>query len=245
MSTFIKVLANLTCNAPATTSLLLKSSLVQWMEIQLLSRKSDESIAWAKIVENILVVVDLDQTEHATKGEWQAGLLRCLTSLTVEAGLSQQLIIIIAIYSYALDLVLLRIVSRAMARLDSGKLYSSSNALRALELALERLRAFETSSSITLDSTTTKIHSNLIQESLPPHRSSELHQLTFENVPEAWGRIVESLFSFSMKHNLRGSAWDQVSSRLLIWRASCGEFESPLGEWVRKQAVLCLDDAIS
>lgn len=43
-------------------------------------------MSWLKIIENILVVVDSHQIEHATKGEWELSLLRCLNSLLHEAG---------------------------------------------------------------------------------------------------------------------------------------------------------------
>ena len=69
------------------TSLILKSSLIQWMEVQLLSLKSDECVAWAKIVENILVVVDSEKIEKATRGQWKAGLLRCIGMLLRGSGM--------------------------------------------------------------------------------------------------------------------------------------------------------------
>ena len=54
--------------------------------MQLLALKSDEYVAWAKIIENIVVVVDSDRMEKATRGEWRAGLLRCLLGLLHDAG---------------------------------------------------------------------------------------------------------------------------------------------------------------
>jgi hypothetical protein len=41
----------------------------------------DERVAWIKIIENILVVVDPRVIEQATRGEWQIGLVRCLETL--------------------------------------------------------------------------------------------------------------------------------------------------------------------
>ena len=51
------------------------------MEMQLQAITDDERVAWVKIIENILVVVDAQYIEQATKGEWQVGLVRCLTRL--------------------------------------------------------------------------------------------------------------------------------------------------------------------
>ena len=76
----------MTCHAQATTSLILKSSFIQWMEMQLLSVVDDERIAWTKIIENILLVVDSQHIEQVTKGEWQTGLVRCLGELVKGSG---------------------------------------------------------------------------------------------------------------------------------------------------------------
>lgn len=54
------------------------------MQIQVVN--DDERVAWTKIVENILVVVDAQYIEQSTKGEWQMGLLRCLTKLGEDAS---------------------------------------------------------------------------------------------------------------------------------------------------------------
>lgn len=56
------------------------------MEVQLQTVKVDECTAWVKIVENILLVVDAQKMEQATKGEWRAGVVRCLNSLVQGAG---------------------------------------------------------------------------------------------------------------------------------------------------------------
>ena len=65
-----KVLANLTCIAQATNSLL-KSSLLSWIEVQLL-HSTTESVVWiSKMLENILIVVDKIDAS-STNGEWRS-----------------------------------------------------------------------------------------------------------------------------------------------------------------------------
>lgn len=54
--------------------------------MQLLSVENDERIAWMKIIENVSTVADSQHIEHATKGEWQIGLVRCLGKLIEGAG---------------------------------------------------------------------------------------------------------------------------------------------------------------
>ncbi|KAI5117575.1 hypothetical protein M0805_005637 [Coniferiporia weirii] len=195
----LEVLANLTCHTQATTSLVLKSSLLQWIEMQLLTVKNDENVAWARIIENVLVVVDTEKIEQATNGEWQAVLLRCLTSLLRDA-----------------DITLLHLLTRSMTRLNSERLGHSSIVRRALELAIARLTEYEKNSTL------------------------GLHQLPSEDNLETWGKVVESLWVVSMTHEVKGVVWDQLTSRLLLWRANRGESESSIGEWARKQVVAML-----
>jgi nucleolar pre-ribosomal-associated protein 1 len=78
-----KVLANLTCNAQATNSLILKSALLSWVEVQLLHSTSG-SVAWIRILENILIVVNSNKIEVSTNGEWRFAIGRCLEYLLDE-----------------------------------------------------------------------------------------------------------------------------------------------------------------
>lgn len=78
---FLQVLANLTCITEATMSLLLKSNLLSWVEMQLLTPQEDEGLAWLKILENILVISRSEKLEASTAGEWRACLARCLILL--------------------------------------------------------------------------------------------------------------------------------------------------------------------
>jgi len=73
-----QVLANLTCNAQATTSLILKSSVLTWIEMQLKSVRDSEIIGWVKIMENIMTVVDPAKLEASTGGEWRSAICRCM-----------------------------------------------------------------------------------------------------------------------------------------------------------------------
>ncbi|KAK1230054.1 hypothetical protein PQX77_006870 [Marasmius sp. AFHP31] len=91
----LEVLANLTCISQAVTSLLLKSSLLSWIEIQLLESSVDsesvgtrnkqdqeqqkqEHVAWIKIFENILIYAAKEKLENITRGEWRVTIARCL-----------------------------------------------------------------------------------------------------------------------------------------------------------------------
>lgn len=62
-------------------SLVLKSSLLTWIEIQLMSLVDSERTAWAKILENIIVIAPTTKLESVTDGEWRFTLCRCLALL--------------------------------------------------------------------------------------------------------------------------------------------------------------------
>ena len=57
-------------------SLVLKSSLIKWIELQLLDPRADELLAWAKILENIVTSGDIVRLEQVTNGEWKSATIR-------------------------------------------------------------------------------------------------------------------------------------------------------------------------
>jgi nucleolar pre-ribosomal-associated protein 1 len=77
----VQVLANITCNSQAVTSLVLKSGLLQWIEMQLLNASGEEGVAWVRILQNIIMVVDHVKLESSTNGDWRAVFCRCLSLL--------------------------------------------------------------------------------------------------------------------------------------------------------------------
>lgn len=81
-----KVLANVTCNARATTSLILRHALLPWIEMQLETLSSEEAVAWVRIVENIIVVVNPNKMEAAMRSEWRIVLSRCLRTILYHSG---------------------------------------------------------------------------------------------------------------------------------------------------------------
>jgi nucleolar pre-ribosomal-associated protein 1 len=62
-------------------SLVLRSGLLSWIEMQVSNANGEDGIAWVKILRNIIVVVDAAKVETSTNGQWRAVLCRCLTLL--------------------------------------------------------------------------------------------------------------------------------------------------------------------
>ncbi|KAI0254170.1 ribosome 60S biogenesis N-terminal-domain-containing protein [Lactifluus subvellereus] len=75
----LEILLNLTNSQRITTSLVLKSGLLSWIEMMLLSPREDDCLLWLRILENIIGVVDPVRLESSTGGEWRAGVGRCMT----------------------------------------------------------------------------------------------------------------------------------------------------------------------
>lgn len=85
-----QVLASITANSQAATSLVLRSSLLSWIEIQLISGSSNttevEAPTWLRVMDNILRVVDGEKVETATRGVWRDMIGRCLLVLVKRGG---------------------------------------------------------------------------------------------------------------------------------------------------------------
>jgi hypothetical protein len=73
-------LANLSSNPHSASSLALRSSVISWIEMQLKTKMADdgEYLAWTKILENLLITVDKDRANKATRGEYIVSIARCL-----------------------------------------------------------------------------------------------------------------------------------------------------------------------
>lgn len=231
-------MANLSCHPSATTSLILKSSFLQWMEIQLVMLKRDESIAWAKIIENVLVIVDSEKVEKATGGEWKSAILRCLKYLLQDCGTCTNNKPTLSVLTSVLcaDVTLLRLLSRIMCRIVDGAVSNPAELSSALEVFVARLVLVEEALGASIRDWSHGTRS----DALPPHRSQGLHRLDFGDDLNSWGCIVEDLWRVSMSCDGNGAAWGQLTSRLLVWRAIVGERGSPVGEWARKQTVSML-----
>jgi hypothetical protein len=80
------VLFKLSLNQRAATSLIARSNLFSWLEIQVQQKGSaisDDSIieTWFRIIENLLVSMDTDRIEARTGGVWRGHCIRCLEGL--------------------------------------------------------------------------------------------------------------------------------------------------------------------
>ncbi|KAJ7175823.1 ribosome 60S biogenesis N-terminal-domain-containing protein [Mycena filopes] len=217
-NSILEVLANLTCNAQATTSLILKSSLLHWIEMQLLISTA-EAIAWIKILENILLIVDAQKLESSTAGEWRFVICRCL-SLVLQGTMPPNPE---PIFATAAPVILRLSALPGPSPLTLPEVLQSS--LRGLELLETRL-------DIPHSRVTSK-HSGASLPSMPPHNGQELHVVGDYDALLTWGKSVEYLWQASMTLSEKPLVWDALTCRLLIWRSSVGGEGSAVGEFAR------------
>ncbi|KAF8838207.1 hypothetical protein BDN67DRAFT_955439 [Paxillus ammoniavirescens] len=217
----LEILANLTCNSQACTSLILKSSLLSWIEMQLGDVVDTESIAWLRILENVVFLADTSKLERATGDGWCAIICRCVSSLLQTKNKN------------------LSILDQSAALIVRLSLIPGipDHPLRAvLGHAVEYLRQLEP--SIDLRSRLTPKQDTLAN---PPHPAQGLHDVQATSDPlRTWGEIVEALWRVSMSLEHGTCVWDVLTRKLLIWRAISGDEESQVGEWVRREVIRIL-----
>ncbi|KAJ6559224.1 ribosome 60S biogenesis N-terminal-domain-containing protein [Mycena vulgaris] len=218
-NSILEVLANLTCNTQATTSLILKSSLLHWIEMQLLVSTA-EAIAWIKILENILLVADTQKMESSTRGEWRFVICRCLSLILQGMRRSSKPE---AVFACAAPIVL---------RLSSLPGSSPLALPELLDHCFDGVKLLETHLDIPC-SRTAGLRSASVPD-MPPHNGQDLQVVGEYDPLLTWGKSVEYLWQASMTLSDRPSVWDSLTSRLLIWRSVVGEEGTAVGEWARK-----------
>ncbi|KAF4602702.1 hypothetical protein EYR40_005919 [Pleurotus pulmonarius] len=221
----LDVLANITCNVQATTSLVLKSALLSWIEMQVTNCRNLEAVAWVKILENIMVIVDPSKVESATGCAWREAILRCLLTLLEEA-------------TPTLGLHILRTVAPVVLRLSLLPGTPLQKLPNLLKTCIDTLRVTEENTEVHgLERIVVKAPSTSRD---PPHPSAELFGLEeLEDTDDLhiWGEIVENLWRAGMTVRQLNGAWDALTCRLLVWRSIVGEEGSEVGGWARREVV--------
>ncbi|KDR74243.1 hypothetical protein GALMADRAFT_250000 [Galerina marginata CBS 339.88] len=212
-----EVLANLTCNSQATASLILKSSLLTWIEAQILgSATKTEGVEWIKILENITVVVDLTKIEASTSGEWRVIICRCLEHLLDENCNTSA-----DNFPHAVPVIL---------RLSSLPQASVGGLPHLLDLAVNCLNKIKGHFQAHDHST------NVRPFPCPPHRSQAIHQRL--HLAQFSTRLLEMLWRASMSLDRTSDAWEKLTPRMLLLGNETNSHDA--AEWTRKSVVLNL-----
>ncbi|KAJ7780624.1 ribosome 60S biogenesis N-terminal-domain-containing protein [Mycena maculata] len=221
-NSILEVLANLTCNQQATTSLILKSSLLHWIEMQLLISTA-EAVAWIKILENILLIVEAEKMESSTGGEWRFVICRCLSLILRDLARSLK------------PEVILSSAAPVIFRLSALPGPSPLGLTDLLDYCLSGLQLLEAPLDIPRSRTAVLRKAPLLD--MPPHSGHELQAVADNDPLLTWGKSVEYLWQASMTLSVKPLVWDALTPRLLIWRSLVGEEGSSVGEWARKSTL--------
>ncbi|KAG9316608.1 hypothetical protein JVU11DRAFT_2662 [Chiua virens] len=209
--------------------------------MQLEDSPTRESMAWLRILENILVAADTSKLTRATGHQWHSTLCRCISSLLRNKGDSRAFSSRVdrlygflsgkeptILHQCALVVLRLSLIPDIPGHTLLGVLCRTAEDLRRSESSIELHRL-----PLTRDC--------LQPQPLPPHRAQGLH-----DIPAAveslwmWGQIVETLWRAAMSLDKGTPVWGMLTRRLIVWRALIGEDGSQVGEWARKEAVRAL-----
>ncbi|KIY73323.1 hypothetical protein CYLTODRAFT_485490 [Cylindrobasidium torrendii FP15055 ss-10] len=185
--TILEVLANLTCIPQAVASLVFKSGLLPWIEMQLRDLQDAETTLWLKVLENIMTVGDTAKMETSTGGQWKWTVARCLSSLLKCPSASKQNI--------------LSLGSRILLRLS----HSSDTLVdlrEQLESAMTHFNEMEKTGVAAQSTTSVKL----------PHTKSSLQ----DDADDDWDTIVENLWRVSMTLPEKPPCWDSLTARMLV-----------------------------
>lgn len=237
-------LANVTMHRSPTMSLVLKSGLLAWIDVQLSGpdRHAGNGVEWLRILENVLVVVDPAKMEGGSlKGQWARTIVRCVQSILKEA-----------IESPTTLPTVFPLAVRTVVRLSLIPTLGAQSLCGLLAQCLEAMSIFETNVSQPVDwkaRTAVPQFDDLVPP--PRHSSHGLHdKLMFDEdaMFVVWGRCVESLWRAIMSADpgtsQTTSIWNATTTRLLIWRGLVGPEASPLGEWARVECVRNLEGRV-
>ncbi|KAJ2930741.1 hypothetical protein H1R20_g6371, partial [Candolleomyces eurysporus] len=186
-------LANLTRHRGPTMSLILKSGLLAWIEVQVLGpdRHASFGLEWLRILENVMVVVDVRKMDgSALKGQWVKSVARCVDGILKEA--------------IGTPLVLVNILPlsvRLIARLSRIESIGTQSLGSLIHQALLVLKAFESNVKHRPGSRTPP----LLDEIVPPpqHSSHSLHDKLLALLNH-WGGLE---YFDEQAAGLEGSGW--------------------------------------
>lgn len=81
-----QVLLSLSRSQQAMTSLILRSGLLGWIEIQVPESTAEEDYIWCQILENILLVTQVEKLDTATSKQWRPALNRIICMILRRRG---------------------------------------------------------------------------------------------------------------------------------------------------------------
>ncbi|KAF9445509.1 hypothetical protein P691DRAFT_805556 [Macrolepiota fuliginosa MF-IS2] len=214
-----EVIANLTCNRQAVMNMILKSSFLTWLEMQISPANADDDVKWAKVLGNVTSTVDHTKLDLILKSGWRRNICRCLCILlnriNADATLSSIVPIIFALGKSS-DL--------PIAELEES-----------VHLAVKGLRKFESRLQISSGSENSEM---LLKHELSP--SYAINEISADPNPcRVWLICVTLLWRTSMVFDHKILPWDWLTCRLLAYPCQ-HNLEQTTPGWARREVVQSL-----
>jgi nucleolar pre-ribosomal-associated protein 1 len=239
------------------------------MQLEARTANEGESIAWVKILENVIVTANADKIEKATRGEFHACLTRCLCLLLRPVTVSGKRMLRSCAHhrlrcapetpdTLATQIGLLHIISRVLLRVAVNPAGRSVAVVELLRHASVVLRNFEPLLSWTDEANVwTPSDPTVVPD--PPHRARGLFDIAGAtgdvaghagHALRAWGETVAALWKAAMalgRPAVDVGTWGVLTCRLLLLRASPRSASQPrsrvsIEEWARRETLACLLD---
>ncbi|KAF5363710.1 hypothetical protein D9756_001121 [Leucocoprinus leucothites] len=212
-----EVLANLTCNRGALMSMIFQSSFLTWLQMQILQRKDDQNLKWARILANIVLTADHSKLDSVLTESWRDSIYRCVSALLNGSHPDATLPVVVT----------------AIFKLSQSSDASSHDTEECIRLAAHTLGLFETHLSMS-PAVMGETKSSVMREVFPGH---SIHEPPITPHSYAtWLDCATLLWRTTMGFKSKLPFWDVFTLKLLASRCLAGT-TSDEAEWIRNQVI--------
>ncbi|KAF8706710.1 Ribosome 60S biogenesis N-terminal, partial [Rhizoctonia solani] len=213
----LEVLINASSNKHAATSLVLSSSIISWIHMQLDHTLPSEALVYLKVLENMAVVLDHEQIEKATSGHWRDSVAEVVGKVVTHHEPEPSLMCLAS-----------RILLRLTAKLEHPP-KSFTHVVKTIMNTLPSLESFPVQAPMSPLSTDT---------SEPLHMSRNLLQPLAGTPVKHWLSTISALWALSMRLDVDSRLWAGIACRALFANVVLGGLSDLI--WVRDQSVAML-----
>ncbi|CAE6491117.1 unnamed protein product [Rhizoctonia solani] len=211
----LEVLVNASANKHAATSLVLSSSIISWIHMQLDHMLPGEALVYLKVLDNMAIVLDHEQVEKAMAGHWRDNIAEVISKIIV---------------CREPDSSLVCLASRVLIRLAANLKIIPKSFMRVMKVIMDVLPALESFPLHTLmdhvqtDANAEPLHTsrNLLQ---PLAGTPEKHRIS----------IIGAMWILCANAEVDSCLWAGITSKVLLANVAQGG----LGDfaWARNEGV--------
>ncbi|CAE6418313.1 unnamed protein product [Rhizoctonia solani] len=217
----LEVLTNASANKHAATSLVLSSSIISWIHMQLDHTLPGEALIYLKVLDNMAIVLDHEQVEKATSGHWRDGIAE---------------VVVKVLPCREPDSSLVCLASRVLLRLATNLDNVPRSFIRAIKGIMDVMPGIETfPTHAFVDQAQTDASTG------PLHTSRNILQFLAGTPDQHWLLTISALWTLCTNAEVDSRLWSGITSRALLANVAQGGLGA--FAWVRNQSVVSLLDA--